>query len=199
MGYTSGMTNPTDAPRILALAGSARKGSWNRRILDIAASGARAGGATVTVVDMADYVMPMYDGDHEEAEGLPEAALRLKELFKSHDGLMFACPEYNSSITPLLKNTIDWVSRPVEGEGPLEAFAGKTAVLMSASPGALGGMRGLVTVRSILGNIRVIVLPDQYAVGAVHTKFGDDGSMSDERDREMLEGLGRRLAEYLSS
>ena len=108
-----------------------------------------------------------------------------------------ACPEYNSSITPLWKNTIDWVSRQAPGEAPLAAYKGKVATIMSASPGRLGGLRGLVHVRSILGNIGVVVLPDQIAVSEAHGAFTADGKHQDAKMHESIENLGRWLAEFL--
>ncbi|MHC4948537.1 MAG: NADPH-dependent FMN reductase [Planctomycetota bacterium] len=181
-------------PRILAIAGSLRRESWNRKVLRHAARGARDAGAEVTELDLGDYRLPVYDGDLEAAEGLPENALRLKDVFLAHEGLLLACPEYNSSITAALKNAIDWVSRPREGEPPLACFAGRVAALMAASPGGLGGLRGLVTVRAILGSIRVIVLPEQVAVPAVHEALDEDGAFRDEALRERVEGLGAGLA-----
>src|SRR6056297_1100854 len=99
------------APKILAFAGSARKESWNKKLIQVATDFAQTAGADVTLIDLADYELPLFNQDLEE-KGVPENALKLKELFLSHDGLLISAPEYNSSITPLLKNTIDWVSRP---------------------------------------------------------------------------------------
>jgi NAD(P)H-dependent FMN reductase len=111
---------------------------------------------------------------------------------------LISSPEYNSSITPLLKNTIDWVSRPLPGEGSLAAYNGKVAALMSASPGGLGGLRGLVHVRAILGNIGVLVLPDQIAVREAHIAFSEDGRLKDEKRHASIEQLGRTLAATIS-
>ena len=184
-------------PRILAFAGSARRDSFNKRLVVVAAAAAEAAGAEVTRLDMKEHPLPLYDGDLEAAEGLPSGAVALKKLFVEHEGLLIAAPEYNSSITPLLKNTIDWVSRPSEGEPPLVAFRGKWAALMSASPGRLGGLRGLVHVRSILGNIGVHVLPDQVAVSGAGDAFDEHGQLKDERQRRSIEQLGTKLAEML--
>ena len=120
----------------------------------------------MTLLDLRDYPMPLYDGDLEEASGIPEPARRFKQVLIEHDGFLIASPEYNSSISPALKNAIDWASRPVPGEPALVAYQGKTAGLMAASPGALGGLRGLVHVRAILGNIGVLVIPEQIAVSS---------------------------------
>lgn len=181
-------------PRILALAGSTRHESYNMKLVKIAAAGARAAGAEVSIVDLRDLPLPLFDEDLEATEGLPPNVRRLKELFLAHQGLLIASPEYNSSITPLLKNVIDWVSRPVPGEAPLGCFANKVAALMSASPGALGGLRGLVTVRSILSNIRVWVMPDQVAVPKAHEAFTAEGALKDAGLQAAVEKLGSDLA-----
>ena len=180
--------------RILAFAGSARRASWNMQLARVAARGAEAAGAEVTFLDLADYPMPLYDGDLEEREGIPEPAKRFKQQLKDHAGWILACPEYNSSITPLLKNAIDWASRAEEGEAPLACYRGKVVALLATSPGALGGLRGLVTVRSILSNIGVLVLPDQLAVPRAHEVF-KDGAIADDTWRERVEGIARGLAE----
>lgn len=186
------------APKILAFAGSTRTDSFNKKLVRIAVSGARQAGAEVTHIDLRDYTLPLYDGDLEQREGLPANARKLKDLFLAHQGLLIAAPEYNSSISAVLKNAIDWVSRPVPGEPPLGCFIDKVAALMSASTGALGGLRGLVTVRSILGNIRVIVLPDQVAVPKAHEAFNPDGSLKDPKQQAAVENLGRNLAQVLT-
>ncbi|MBD2124646.1 NADPH-dependent FMN reductase [Trichocoleus sp. FACHB-262] len=180
--------------KILAFAGSARQDSINKKLVKVALEGAKAAGAEVTYLDFRDLPIPLYDGDLEEAEGLPENVLKLKALMKAHQGFLIACPEYNSSITPLLKNAIDWASRSEPGELPLECFAGKVAVLMSASPGALGGLRGLVHVRSILGNIGVLVLPDQQAISIAYQAFEENGNLKDEVQQTSILQLGSKLA-----
>src|SRR5262249_34740275 len=126
---------------------------------------------------------------------LPENARRLKELFKAHHGFLISAPEYNSSITAVLKNTIDWVSRPLPGEKRLEAYVGKTALLVAASQGALGGLRGLYGLGWILANIFVTVLPEQRAVKVEQNTFGADGSLTDAKLREELAGFAKRLVE----
>ncbi len=181
-------------PRILAFAGSLRRDSFNKKLVSIAAHGAREAGAEVTLIDLKDFPLPLFD---QELEALPEAATRLKRLFIDHDGLLIASPEYNSSITAVLKNAIDWVSRPAPNEPPLVGFKGKVASLMSASPGALGGLRGLVHVRSILGNIGAIVLPDQVAMAKAHEAFQPDGSLVNPKQQAGIEGLGTTLASFL--
>jgi chromate reductase len=185
-------------PKILAFAGSARQDSYNKRLVRIAAAGAQGAGVEVTLVDLRDFPMPIYDGDLEAHEGIPENALKFRHLMKLHHGLLIASPEYNSSISPLLKNTIDWVSRPVNGEDGLAPFRGKVAALLAASPGGFGGLRGLVHVRAILGNIGVLVLPDQLAVGKAHEAFNSDGTMANPKQQAAVEALGANLATILS-
>ncbi|HPA49987.1 MAG TPA: NAD(P)H-dependent oxidoreductase [Thermoanaerobaculia bacterium] len=184
----------SDAPRILALAGSLRAGSYNRRILALAADGARAAGADVTRIDLRDFPLPVYDADLESASGLPSAALALKERFRAAEGLLFASPEYNSAISGTLKNAFDWVSRPAPGEKPLACFKGKVAALCAASTGALGGIRGLASVRLILGNLGVVLLPDQVALPKAAEAFDDDGDVVDPARRKSLMELGAALA-----
>lgn len=187
----------TYTPRILAFAGSTRADSFNKKLVRVAADAARGAGGDVTMLDLRDIPMPLYDGDLEAAEGLPENARRFKALMLAHDGLLISSPEYNSSISGVLKNAIDWASRTEPGEGSLAAFEGKVAALMSASPGALGGLRGLVTVRSILGNIRVLVLPNQVAVARAHEAFKPEGTLSDFKQQASVEALGTTLVETL--
>lgn len=184
----------SDAPRILAFAGSLRAGSYNRKALALAADGARAAGADVTRVDLRDFPLPVYDGDLEAAGGLPEGALQLKAHFDAADGLLLACPEYNAGIPGTLKNALDWVSRPAPGEKALQAFRGKVAALCSASTGGLGGVRGLLQMRLVLGSIGVVVLPEQVSLPKAHEAFDDEGNVLDPGRRKALMELGGALA-----
>ena len=188
----------TNRPKILAFAGSTREASYNKLLVKVAAAGARAAGAEVTYVDLHDLPMPLFDEDLEAREGIPDNARKLKELMVAHDGFLIASPEYNSSITPVLKNAIDWVSRPAPGEPGLVAFTDKVAVIMSTSPGGLGGLRGLVHLRSILGNINVFVLPDQKAIPQAFEAFNSNGTMKDPKQQESVENLGAKLSNVLS-
>ena len=185
-------------PRVLAFAGSTRAESFNKKLVRIAAAGARAGGGEVTLLDLRDFPLPLFDGDLETREGLPPHARRLKDLMLAHQGLLISSPEYNSSISGVLKNAIDWASRPVPGEAPLGCFVDKVAALMSASPGALGGLRGLVYVRAILGNIKVLVLPEQVSVSRANEAFNPDGTLKDPKQQAAVEGLGKKLVQVLS-
>ena len=155
------------------------------------------GGADVTVIDLRDFAMPLYDGDLEQQQGLPSNAKKLKDLMLSHQGFLISAPEYNSSISGVLKNTIDWVSRPSAGEESLACFKGKVAGIMSASPGGLGGLRGLVHVRAILENISVLVIPDQIAVGKAHEVFNADGTLKDKKQEDQVKRIGSSVAKLL--
>lgn len=182
--------------RVLAFAGSSRRESFNRKLIRVVADGASAAGAEVSLIELKDYPLPLFDQDLEADQGLPENAVKLKELFKSHDALLISSPEYNSSITPLLKNVIDWVSRKSgPDDPPLSAYSGKVALLVSASPGALGGLRGLVTLRSILSNINVIVVPEQKTLSNAGGAFDEAGNLKSEADVKAFRSLGARLAE----
>lgn len=186
-------------PRILAFGGSLRRDSFNQKLAAVAAAGAREAGAEVTLIALRDFPLPVFDQDLEDADGMPAAAKALKQLFREHDGLLIAAPEYNSSLTAALKNAFDWVSRAeTDDEPPLVAFTGKTAALCAASPGALGGLRGLVHVRAILGNIGITVLPDQVAVSKAHEAFAADGTLSDEKQAARVQKLGAQLARHLT-
>ena len=185
----------SDTLRILAFAGSTRRESFNKKLVQIAAAGAREAGADVTNIDLRDYRLPVFDQDHESEQGKPDHAKALKQMMIDHDAFLIAAPEYNSSITGVLKNSTDWVSRPDDGEAaPLVAYRGKVVTLMSASPGALGGLRGLVHLRSILGNLGCIVLPNQAAVPKAHEAFKDDGTLVDDAQQQRILELGRTLA-----
>ena len=181
-------------PKILAFAGSSRRDSFNKKLVKIAAEGARLAGAEVTYVDFKDLPMPLFNEDLEAESGIPENVKKFKALMKAHQGLLIACPEYNSSITPLLKNAIDWASRPEQGEPGLICFRDKVAVIMSTSPGAFGGLRGLVHVRAILGNIGVLVLPNQKGIAKAHEAFDENGQLKDEQQQQEIHQLGNKLA-----
>jgi len=182
-----------ERPAVLVLAGSTREASFNRKLARLAAAAVERAGGKATLLELREFPLPLMDEDLEAREGLPANAVRLKEAFLAHRGLLLACPEYNSSITPLLKNALDWVSRRAGNEKPLACFDGKVAALVSASPGALGGLRGLVTVRSILGNIRVTMLADQVAVPVAHEAFDEAGDLKDPARRAALDGLAKNL------
>ena len=184
--------------RILVFAGSARRDSLNKKLAREAARFAREAGAEATFIDLDDYPIPLYHGDLEAAEGMPENARKLRALFLAHDALLVASPENNSSVTALLKNTIDWLSRDLgEGRGDdsgLAPWRGKVAGLMAASPGAFGGVRGLPHLRQVLATLGVTVLGTQVAVPRAHEAFGDDGRLADERVAKSVRALAEAVA-----
>jgi NAD(P)H-dependent FMN reductase len=185
-------------PRILAFGGSLRKDSYNQKLAAIAAEGAREAGAEVTLISLRDFPMPLFDQDLEAAHGMPAEAKRLKELFLSHQGLLIASPEYNSGYSAALKNAIDWVSRSETSDEPaLSALAGKSAVIMAASPGGLGGLRGLVVLRMLLGNLGMTLLPEQIAIPSASQAFGPDGRLFDPKREIAVKSLGAALANQL--
>lgn len=182
------------APKILAFAGSTRKESWNKKLLKEAAEVAHGAGAEVTIIDLADYPLPLYDGDLEVAQGVPENAKKLQKLFAEHDGFMIASPDYNGSYSGVLKNMVDWVSRKdKENDPPLEPFKGKVAAIMSASPGALGGIRGLEKLHDLLDDLKVMVIPDVVAVGGIATAFNAAGKLDNPKTAKALETAATRL------
>ena len=185
--------------KIVAFAGSTRTGSFNKQLVALAADAARSAGAEVTVVDLRDLALPLFDQDREAADGLPAGAKKFKTLLRESDGFLIASPEYNSSITGVLKNALDWATRSEsDDEPPLAAFRGKAAALFAASPGALGGLRGLVHLRAILGNIGVLVLPDQVAISVAHEAFDEAGKLKDERKGKQVAELARNLVATIS-
>ncbi len=185
-------------PKIIALSGSTRTGSYNKMLVKIAAEGARAAGADVSYIDLKDYPMPIYDGDLEEKGGLPVNARKLKDLFLENQGLLIASPENNGSFTAVLKNAIDWLSRPVKGSPPLECFVNKYAVLMGTSTGYWGAVRSVIQLRHVLGHIRVTVLPDQVNIPNAEGAFESDGSLKDKKRHEAVKALGKVLTESLT-
>jgi NAD(P)H-dependent FMN reductase len=179
--------------KILAFSGSTRKDSFNKKLVQVAAKGAEGAGAEVTYVDLSDFPMPLFDEDLEAEQGMPEHAQRFKDLMLASDGFLIASPEYNGAYSAVLKNAIDWASRGAEGEPILAAYRGKTASLMAASPGAIGGLRGLGALSTILSGVGVLVLPNQKAVGKAHEKFNDDGSMISDKMQAGVMKMGADL------
>ena len=183
--------------RILAFAGSARRDSLNKKLIAIGARLAREAGAEVTLIDLDDFPMPLYHGDLEAAEGLPEHARRLRALFMEHDGLLISSPENNSSVSALLKNSLDWLSRSIaDGKGAnsgLAPYRGKVAAMMAASPSPFGGTRQLPHLRQILASLGVTVLPSQLALQHADKAFEADGSL---KDAHVLEHV-RKLVDAL--
>ena len=184
--------------RIIAFAGSTRSDSFNKMLVKIAAKGAEEEGAEVTLIDLKDYSMPLYDGDLEADQGLPENALKLKKLFQEHHGFLIASPEYNSGYSAVLKNTLDWISRPASKDEPLlSAYDGKVASIMATSPGALGGLRGLYQLRELLMNMNVTVMPQMRAIGKAAQEFNESGEIKDSKLSDQIKELGRNTVKHI--
>ena len=150
--------------KIIAISGSIRKGSYHVALAKYQVNELKKQGYDAEYINLADFDLPIYNGDIA-AQGMPENAKRIKATIKSADAILIASPEYNSGYSPLLKNSIDWISRPSEpNETPLVAFNNKIVGLSACSPGGLGGLRGLTQLRILLSNINMIVLPQQVAI-----------------------------------
>ena len=186
----------TQKPRILFFAGSAREGSHNKRLARLAERIADANGIAGTLADLGDYPMPLYDGDLEAKSGAPENALKLEALMRVHTGVFIASPEYNASISPLLKNTLDWISRVPDGNGgKTDVFKTRVFALGSASPGGMGGLRGLNTVRTVLElGLGALVLPEQFALPRAHDAYDEHGHLKSKDLQEGLKSLIQKLA-----
>ena len=188
-----------NTPRILVFGGSLRAESYNQKLAIIAAAGAREAGAAVTLISLRDFRLPLFDQDLEDAEGKSKAAHKLKELFLNAEGFIIASPEYNSGMTAALKNAIDWVSRAdSEDEAPLLAFKGKTAAILSASPGGYGGSRSLAQLRPLLENISVTVLPDQVSIPKAYEAFDTEGNLADPTQQTAVNALAASLVAKLA-
>lgn len=184
--------------KILAFAGSLRENSYNKRVVKIAAEGARNADAEVTYIDLRRFPMPIYDADEHAQNGFPESALKFQRLLSEHEGILISSPEYNASLPGGLKNAIDWASRASDEFGQIEVFKGKTAAIMTASPGSFGGIRCLNHLRGVLTIMQVQVLPTEIAVTFVRDKFEGDGEeMTDEKMKGILQNLGASLVEML--
>ncbi|MGQ2934027.1 MAG: NADPH-dependent FMN reductase [Sphingopyxis sp.] len=179
---------------IAVIVGSTREGSFNRALGEVVAASLEAQGASVTRVDLAAFDLPLYSAARE-ANDFPSDALKLKALFTAQDGLLFVSPEYNGSLTPLLKNAIDWASRPTGDESmvALTAYRGKVAAIMSASISPFGGLRGLMHLRQILSTIQMLVIPEQVLVPNAHAAFAEDGSLKEALPASLVEMTAGRL------
>lgn len=179
--------------RLLAFSGSTRTQSLNQRLLDLAVAEARAAGAEVTAVSLRDFPMPLYDGDLE-ANAFPAPADAFRALMIEHDGFLIASPEYNGSVSGVLKNAIDWASRPREGESmvALPAFRNKVAGVMSASISPFGGLRGLLALRQILGTIQTVVATEQVLVPFADKAF-EGPELKEALPKQLLGLMARRV------
>jgi chromate reductase len=183
-------------PHLLFFAGSARQNSYNKRVARLGAAIAEANSIPSTFVDLGDYPMPMYDGDLEASSGQPENAHKLKNLMMTHTGIFIFSPEYNASFTPLLKNTIDWISHiRGDGEAPLEVFRTRVFALGAASNGGTGGLRGLSQVRLMLElGTGALVLPNQFLLPRAADAFDEHGHLKNKDQTEQFKSVIQRLA-----
>jgi chromate reductase len=190
------MPKHTSEPRLLFISGSSREKSFNKRLARLGANIAEANGIASAFADLGDYPMPIYNGDIEVSEGPPENARKLKALMKVHSGIFIASPEYNASFSPLLKNAIDWVSHTKDaGEQPLEVYKTRVFALGSASPGGMGGLRGLSQLRLVLElGLNALVLPDQFAVPRAADAFDEHGHLKGKDQQETFKALIQKLA-----
>jgi chromate reductase len=178
--------------KMLVFAGSTRQNSFNRRLAAATAQIARDAGADVSHIELGDFEVPMYNADLE-AQGTPADVVLLKELFYAHPAWIICSPEYNGSYTALLKNTIDWVSSPVKGDADWQdgfrSFRGKVVGVLSASPGALGGLRSQSHLVPLLVNLQCWVAPTAFALGGAGDAFGDDGELRQESHRKSVQAV----------
>lgn len=179
---------------LLVIAGSTRSGAFSKQLARAVCALAAAGGHRATFVDLRDHALPLYDGDLEAAQGLPAAAVTLRAMVRDHDAVLVVTPEYNASIPAVLKNTLDWLSRPHAAEPGVSVWKGKVAAIMASSPGALGGLRGLVHLRQILMNLGALVITEQFALGSAATAFHADGALLDAKQAASVTAVVQRLA-----
>ena len=170
--------------KILMFSGSIRKESLNKKLITATAKIAKKKAAEVNLIDLADYPMPIYNGDFEDEYGVPENAQKLYKLIEQTDAILISSPEYNGLPSPLLKNTIDWISR-LEGN----VYSGKIAAIISASIGGLGGMRGLTHLHTLLNNLDVTVIPNQLSVGEALDAFDSEGNLKNEHHKKTIESI----------
>jgi chromate reductase, NAD(P)H dehydrogenase (quinone) len=183
------------SPRILAMAGSARKQSLNRKLLALAVTRATQAGASVTTVNLGDLRLPLYDGDLESERGIPTEVRALRNAISESDGLMMASPEHNGSVTVLLKNALDWCSRPLDGQDGLLPFRGKPVAMFAASPSPFGGIRGASHLRGILAKMGALPLADEVLVPIATKVFDEQGQLIDPMTEKLMAALCRNLVD----
>jgi NAD(P)H-dependent FMN reductase len=186
------------APKILVIPGSLRTGSYNVRLAALATKELAEADVEVTRISLVDYPLPIYDADLVSKSGPPQNAVRLKRLVAAHHGIFLACPEYNASITPLLKNTIDWISVVRDpGEAQLAVFQNRAFALGGASPGRSGAMQSLLTVRQALAvGCRALVIPEQVAIPNAEQAFDEMDNLRDARAAGQLKTVVQKLVSY---
>ena len=185
--------------RIGVISGSLRAASHNTKLAKfVAGTLAHAGNVDIDFISLTELDLPMFSEDLEAKE-FPAAAIEFKARMIACDGFLIASPEYNGSFSGALKNAIDWASRPREGEASLACFKGKAAGLLAASPGAIGGLRGLRHVRQVLTQLHTIVVPTEFALGKSHEAFDDSGSLKDENASKFASNVGSEVVRFCST
>lgn len=180
--------------KLLAFSGSTRRGSLNQALVDLAAAGARAKGAEVTSIRLTDFDLPLYHGDLEP-DSFPAAALELQMLLRSHHGFLIATPEHNGTISALLKNAIDWGSRPTPGHAILSGFRNKVAAIMGASISPFGTLRSLTHLRHVLSTIQVMVATEQVMIPFAATAFDEQGALKEALPNQLMGAMVARVIE----
>lgn len=182
------------AAKILVFSGSLRQGSFNTKLADVVEKALKAKGAEVTRLDLAGYGLPIYDANLQDAEGFPQAAEELHELMAGHQGIFIATPEYNASVPPLVSNVIAWVSRIRDHGGQAAAFVKPVYALGAASPGVLGGYRGLMALRQSLElGLSARVLPIMISIAAAGDAFDEEGNLKNARSNDLASKLADAL------
>ncbi|MBX3462949.1 MAG: NAD(P)H-dependent oxidoreductase [Planctomycetes bacterium] len=179
--------------RLLCIPGSTRTDAFSKRLARAACALVGDSGGEATCIDLRDFPLPLYDGDLEAAHGLPEPALRLRALLRQHDALLVVTPEYNASLPAVLKNALDWLSRPDPAEPGVSAFRDKVAGVLASSPGALGGQRALVHLRQVLMNLGCLVVTEQFALGNAGSAFAPAGGLADGKQAAALQKVVQRV------
>lgn len=186
----------TQPKKLLAFAGSLRADSFNKKLIACVAKEAEKAGAEVTLLDLNDFPLPIYNGDIEE-EGMPAKVRELQDILASHDGLLISTPEYNGAVPALVKNTLDWLTREqANGDSGIELFKGKVVGIVSASPGGLGGLRSLLLLRDQLAKLSMWVAPAQFALGKAHEAFDDNGALKDEGHVKQINGVVKQVIDF---
>ncbi|MFL6823325.1 MAG: NADPH-dependent FMN reductase [Xanthobacteraceae bacterium] len=185
------------APKILVIPGSLRAKSYNVRLAALATKELTLADAEVTRISLLDYPLPIYDADTAETAGPPSNAVKLKQLMSVHQGVFIASPEYNASITPLIKNTIDWISAVRErGEAPLAAYQNRVFALGGASPGRSGATHSLLALRQVLAvGCRALVIAEQVTVPNAEQAFDEMDELKDARAAGQLKLVVRKLVD----
>ena len=182
------------ALKILVIPGSLRTGSLNAKLAAAAAYQFAQAGAEVTRISLADFPLPIYDGDLQSKSGVPKHAINLKRMIGAHHGVLMVTPEYNSSVPPLVKNTIDWVTRVQDlHETRGQVFRGRAVAIAAASEGRLGGTRALAALRLILSACHAMVVPNQLALSFAGEAYDDMDRLKHPADIEALNAMVRQL------